>query len=454
MGVRTVSASTRCSTWSASPAKPGGKRRGQVLPRHAAAPRPGASRCSATRRCWSSTSRPTASTPRASSGCAGCSATSPTAAARCCCPRTCCTRSRRSPTSSSSSAAAGSSAQGSKEELLAGSRHPRPRPRPRGPRPRRSTTAGIAVVAGAADGSFLVDAPAEAVGRAPRPPASPCWSSVRPEGDRPRGAVPDRSPRSRPTRGAPARDRQPDQGDPADERRDRRTDQRRPAARSPRRSRPRCCSSSAWSCARPTTPGPASGCCSSSALASLAVVTLLMLFADEPDKTCVRHVLRDDAAARWASCCPVARHPARDQRVVAADGDDDVHPRAAARSRVLMAKLLAGGRSLGTARRGRHRCGRRRSALCSRPSSRRTRRPGRSSGGAGAARHRAGPGDHDPHRVAFGMMLLSSPLAIVLYFVLPTVFDDRRRASSARSTWMQRLARPHHDDRCRCTTGR
>jgi ABC-2 type transport system ATP-binding protein len=42
---------------------------------------------------------PMASTPRASSGCAACCATSPTARAPCCSPRTCCARSRRSPTS-------------------------------------------------------------------------------------------------------------------------------------------------------------------------------------------------------------------------------------------------------------------------------------------------------------------------------------------------------------------
>ena len=56
----------------------GGKAPGaQLLPRHAAAARHRATPCSATRACSSSTSRPTASTPPASTGCAGCSATTP-----------------------------------------------------------------------------------------------------------------------------------------------------------------------------------------------------------------------------------------------------------------------------------------------------------------------------------------------------------------------------------------
>ena len=58
------------------------------------------------RRTWCSTSRSTASTPRASSGCAGSCARSPTVAAACCSPATCSPRSPTVPTTRSSSTTA------------------------------------------------------------------------------------------------------------------------------------------------------------------------------------------------------------------------------------------------------------------------------------------------------------------------------------------------------------
>ncbi len=76
----------------------------RVLPRHAPAARPRRRRSWAIRPCSSSTSPPTASTRRASAGCATSSARWPPKGARSCCPVTCWRRWPRRSTTSSSSA--------------------------------------------------------------------------------------------------------------------------------------------------------------------------------------------------------------------------------------------------------------------------------------------------------------------------------------------------------------
>ena len=167
----------------------------------------------------------------------------------------------------------------------------------------------------------------------------------------------------------------------------------------------------ASSCARWPTRAPGSGCCSSSSLLGAAIVTITLIAGNAEDQNLPRSSRARSGSSR--SCCPVVGILAVTSEWTQRTGLT-TFALVPERERVIAAKVVAAvALALGAVVRV-PRGGRRRQPVRGRelePPAARC-----------SARARCSRSSACSRGIAFGLVFMNSPLAIVLYFLLPTVW--------------------------------